>query len=83
MTTKRTPTLKQLFKAWIQYQKKSSETSKLKWSLDDLANKTQLGTELIVHEESIYRITTSASWGGQIKYEVIRIAAANEIETIK
>lgn len=83
MTSKRTPTLKQLFKAWLKYQQKSSETMRLKWSLDDLANKVQPGSELIVHGENIYRVTARSTFGGRVNYDIDRIATADEIETIK
>lgn len=83
MTTKRNPTLKQLFKAWLKHRQKSYEASRLKWELDDLANKTKPGTELIVHEGTVYRITTRSTFGRRINYEVERIAQAEELETIK
>ena len=83
MTTKRKTTLKQLFKAWFKYQEKSSEMLRLKWNLDDLANRTSPGTELIIHNDIVYRVTTSNAYGGRIKYNVERIAKAEELGTIK
>jgi len=83
MTSKRTPTLKQLFKAWLKYEQKSSEVMHLKWALDDLANKVQPGSELIIHGDKVYRITTKPTFGGRINYDINRIATADEIETIK
>lgn len=83
MTTKRKPTLKQLFKAWLKHRQKSNEASRLKWDLDDLANKTAPGTELIVHDGAVYRITTRSTFAGRINYDVQHVAKAEEIETIK
>ena len=85
MTTKRKPTLKQLFKAWLNYEKKSSEAFKLKWALEDLAKNTIPGTELIVHDNVVYRITTNSSYRGcaSANYTVERIAQAEELKTIK
>lgn len=83
MTTKRKPTLKQLFKAWLKYEKKSGEATKLKWDLQDLANKTTIGTELIVHGNVVYRITTSSSYANQVKYNIERIAYVKELETLE
>lgn len=83
MTIKRKPTLKQLFKAWLNYEKKIRETTKLKWDLQDLANKTTIGTELIVHDNVVYRITTSSGYANQIKYNIERIAYVKELETLE
>ena len=83
MPTKRKATLKQLFKAWLKYQQKSSEVQKLKWGLDDLANQTTPGTELIAHGDDVYRITTSSGFAGRVTYKVDRIAVASELQTLK
>jgi len=83
MATKRKATLKQLFKAWLKYQQKSHEVLELKWGLGDLANQTTPGTELIVHEDDVYRITVRASYAGRVTYDVDRIADANELQTLK
>jgi len=83
MTIKRKATLKQLFKAWLKHEQKTKEVWRLKWDLDDLANQTAPGTELIVHDNTVYRITTRSTFGGRINYNVERIAEAEEIETIK
>jgi hypothetical protein len=83
MTTKRKPTLKQLFKAWLKHRQKSNEASRLKWDLDDLANQTAPGTELIVHDGTVYRITTRNTFGGRINYDVQHVAKAEELEVIK
>ena len=83
MATKRKATLKQLFKAWLRYQQKSSEVRKLEWGLDNLANQTTPGTELIAHGDNVYRITTMADYGGRVTYNVDRIAVASELQTLK
>lgn len=83
MAAKRKPTLKQLFKAWIKCQQKNTEAMRLKWELDDLANKVEPGSELIVHEGKIYRITTRPTFGGRVNYDVNKIADTDEIENIK
>lgn len=83
MATKRKATLKQLFKAWFKYQEKNNELFKLKWDLDDLANQTSPGTELIIHNGIIYRVTTRSTYTGRINYDVQRIAESEELETIK
>jgi hypothetical protein len=83
MTTKRKPTLKQLFKAWLKHREKNNEVLRLKWNLDNLANKTEPGTELIVHDGTVYRITTRNTFAGRINYEVEHVAKTEEIETIK
>jgi hypothetical protein len=83
MATKRKATLKQLFKAWLRYQQKSTEVLQLKWGLDDLANQTIPGTELIAHGDDVYRITTSSGFAGRVTYKVDRIAVASELQTLK
>ena len=83
MASKRKPTLKQLFKAWLKYKQKCSETTSLKWSLDDLAANVQPGSELIVHGENVYRVTATQLYGGRVNYDIDRIATSDEIETIK
>lgn len=83
MTIKRKATLKQLFKAWLKHRQKDNEAARLKWALDDLANQTPPGTELIVHDGTVYRITTRKTFAGRTNYEVERIAQAEELETIK
>jgi len=83
MAIKRKATLKQLFKAWLKHRQKNNEAARLKWALDDLANQTPPGTELIVHDGTVYRITTRSTFSGRINYEVERIAQAEELETIK
>ena len=56
---------------------------RLKWELDDFANKVKPGSELIVHEGKIYRVTTRATFGGRIDYDIKKIADADEIEKIQ
>lgn len=82
MADKRKATLKQLFKAWVKHQQKTQEAARLKWNLDDLANQTSPGTELIVHNGAIYRITTRATFSGRINYEVQHIVKTEELETL-
>jgi hypothetical protein len=83
MTTKRKPTLKQLFKAWLKHREKSNEILRLKWNLDDLANQTAPGTELIIHDGTVYRITTQSTFAGRINYDVQPVVKTEELETIK
>ena len=83
MPTKRKATLKQLFKAWLRYQQKSTELLQLKWGLDDLANQTTPGTELIAHGDDVYRIRTIPGFAGRVTYKVDRIAVASELQTLK
>jgi len=83
MTAKRKPTLNQLFKAWLQYQKKSSEVYKLKWDIEKMAAQMPGSTELIVHEGTVYRISTTKSYAGTAKYDVEKIAEADEIKAIQ
>jgi hypothetical protein len=79
MVSKRKPTLKQLFKEWIRYEKKKSELTKLKWELDALGNEAASGTELIIHEDDVYRITKTNHSRYGINYSVERIASAEEL----
>ena len=83
MAIKRKATLKQLFKLWLKHQHKQLELSRLKWNLDDLANETKPGTELIVHDGTVYRITTRATFAGRINYVVEHVVKTEELETIK
>ena len=79
MVSKRKPTLKQLFKEWICYEKKKSDLTKLKWKLDALGNQVASGTELIVHEDNVYRITKTNYSRYGMNYSVERIASAEEL----
>jgi hypothetical protein len=78
MANKRKPTLKQIFNAWIKYQKKSHEKYKAEMFARDLAKQADLyATELIEYEGRVYRITiTYSTWGNN--YEVKQIASASE-----
>jgi hypothetical protein len=79
MTTKRKPTLKQVFNAWVKHQKKINEEHEAKRFLRALA--TEVGcycTELIEHQGSIYRITvTDNRWGGEC--DVKKVAKTSEL----
>jgi hypothetical protein len=81
MTTKRKPTLKQLFTAWKKYEKKCNETRKEKWELEVMAKKIDCSTELINDGEYIYRITVTNYAGAP--YKVERIANVNELNNLK
>jgi len=78
MANKRKPTLKQIFNAWIKYQKKSNEKYNAEIFARDLAKQADLyATELIEYEGRVYRITiTEGPWGNN--YEVKQIASASE-----
>jgi len=81
MTTKRKPTLKQLFTAWKKHEKKCEETRKEKWNLESMAKEIGCSTELINDGEYIYRITITNNYG--FPYKVERIAKANELNNLK
>jgi hypothetical protein len=79
MTSKRKPTLKQIFNAWIKYQKKSDEKYQAEMFVRDLAKQADLhATELIEYKERVYRITiTNNGWWNN--YEIKQIASASEL----
>lgn len=77
--SKRKPNLKHLFKEWIRYEKKKSDLAKLKWKLDNLGNQVASGTELIVHENDVYRITKTNYSRYGTNYSVERIASTEEL----
>lgn len=79
MVVKRKPTLKQLFKQWIHYEKKKNELTKLKWKLDEFGSQVESGTELIVHENDVYRITKTSYARYGMNYSVERIASTEEL----
>jgi hypothetical protein len=81
MTTKRKPTLKQLFTAWKKYEKKSEKIRQEKWRLESIAKEIGYSTELINDGEYIYRITITNYCGSP--YKVERIAKADELNNIK
>ena len=81
MTTKRKPTLKQLFTAWKKHEKKCYETREEKWKLEAMAKEIGCITELINDGEYIYRITITNYYGSP--YKVERIANANELNNLK
>jgi hypothetical protein len=51
MTTKRKPTLKQLFTAWKKHEKKCEETRKEKWNLESMAN--EIGFILLILQDKL------------------------------
>ena len=73
MSTKHKSALKQLFNAWLKFQKKDAEAFKLKCYINNLARKLDsYTTELIEYEEKIYRVTIGGcSRGNEYKIEVI------------
>jgi len=79
MAAKRKPTLKQVFNAWLKYNKKSNETYKAKSYVDELANQCEAySTELIEHEGKVYRVTINKhKWDNN--YEIKKIADASEL----
>jgi len=79
MTTKRKPTLKQLFSIWKKYQKKSDETWKIKSELDSIAGELDYSSELIRDGDYVYRVTSKGRYGF---YEVEQLARADELGNI-
>jgi hypothetical protein len=79
MSNKRKPTLKQIFNAWLKYQKKSEDTYKAKVYAEKLANQVDpYATELLEHEGTVYRISITGNRWGQ-SYDVKEIAKASEL----
>jgi hypothetical protein len=81
MTTKRKPTLKQLFIAWKKHEKKCNEARKEKWKLESMAKEIGCSTELINDGEYVYRITVTNQFS--FPYKVERIANTDELNNIK
>lgn len=79
MTTKRKPTLKQLFSVWKKYQKKSDEIWKIKSQLDSIAGKLDCSSELICDGDYVYRVTSKGRYGS---YEVKQLARADELGNV-
>lgn len=79
MTTKRKATLKQVFNAWLKYNKKSDEAYKAKRYVEQLATRCEdYATELIEHEGNVYRVTIKGNrWNGN--YEITKIAKISEL----
>jgi hypothetical protein len=79
MVAKRKSTLKQVFNAWLKYNKKSDEAYKAKRYVNDLANQCEpYSTELIEHEGKVYRVTVNKNrWDNN--YEIKEIAKASEL----
>jgi len=80
MTTKRKPTLKQLFTAWKKYQKKSDELRGIKSELDKLAEQISYSSELIRDGDYLYRVRSKGRYGC---YEVERVASTEELKNIQ
>ena len=79
MTTKRKVTLKQVFNAWLKYNKKSNEARDAKYHVTTLAGQCKTySTELIEHEGNVYRVTINSTWE---KYHVEKIAKTSELPT--
>lgn len=78
MSTKRKPTLKQLFNAWLKAKKKEIEAYRAKCTAGQLAREIDSHvTELIEHEGKLYRITVRKdSYGTDYKVAAI----ANTVE---
>jgi hypothetical protein len=81
MTTKRKPTLKQLFTAWKKHEKKCNETRQEKWKLQSMAKEIGCSTELINDGECVYRITVTNYCSSPFTVE--RIANTDELNNIK
>ncbi len=78
MASKRKTTLKQVFNAWLKYNKKSDEAYKAKRHVNDLANQCEpYLTELIEHEGKVYRVTINKNRCDN-NYEIKKIAEAFE-----
>lgn len=79
MTTKRKPSLKQVFNAWLKYNRKSSEAYKAKSYVEQLATQCDAySTELIEHEGNVYRISINKNiWNN--RYEINKIAEVSEL----
>ena len=79
MSTKRKPTLKQLFNAWLKAKKKETEAYTVKCAASKLAREIDSHvTELIEHEGKLYRITVR-KYGYGIDYQVEVIANTVEL----
>lgn len=81
MATKRKATLKQVFNAWLKYNKKSDEAYKAKRYVEQLASQAEnYATELITYGDAIYRVTiTNHRWSDAYKIE--KIAKTSELPT--
>ena len=79
MTTKRKPSLKQVFNAWLKYNKKLSETHKAQRYAEQLATQCEAySTELIEHEGNVYRISINKNrWDNN--YKIQKIAEISEL----
>ena len=78
MVAKRKTTLKQIFKAWLSFNKKTNEAHKAKLCLVDLARKCEdYSTELIEHEGNVYRVTINNNRCPN--YQIDKIAEVSEL----
>ena len=79
MATKRKVTLKQVFNAWLKYNKKSNEARDAKYRVTELADQCEkYSTELIEHEGAVFRVTVNGTWD---RYQVEKIAKTSELPT--
>jgi hypothetical protein len=79
MATKRKATLKQVFNAWLKYNKKSNEAYKSKRYVEQLAVQCEAyTTELIEHEGNVYRVTINKNRLDN-NYEIKKIAEISEL----
>jgi hypothetical protein len=81
--TQKQSTLKQVFNAWVKVQKKKLEVFGLDSKLRDVANKTDPGTELIEHEDAIYRVSVTSRWNGSHEYSIEKIADISEVKKLQ
>ena len=79
MSTKRKPTLKQLFSIWKKHRKKSDELWKIKHELDSIAGKLDYSSELIRDGDYVYKVTAKGRYGS---YAIEELALANELNTL-
>jgi hypothetical protein len=80
MTTKRKPTLKQLFIAWKKQQKKSDELRKINNELTNMCEQIGYSNELIRDGDYLYRVRCRGRYGS---YEVEQVASTEELNNIK
>ena len=79
MAANRKPTLKQLFTAWKEYQKKADELRSIKTELDKLAERITCKSELICDGDYLYRVHSKGYYGS---YEIQRVASIEELKNI-
>jgi len=79
MTTKRKPTLKQMFATWKKYQKIQYGLVKLQTELNSMAQEIEYSSALIRDGDSVYRITSNGRYGA---YSVTELACAEELDNL-